>query len=228
MKPFVAVLCAAAVVVPACWMLADVPKPSDARISWELEFENTELQSIQVRLPGEDKLTTFWFMRYTITNKNLDPQTRQPTEQFFLPEFVMYTDTGQIIRGGYKVPGVVFEEIKKLSNSTLLKDQTSITGKILYGEDNAKEGVAIWPSFDPKAGQLDIFVGGLSGETKEVALPKPVTVKVKDPETGEVKEVTKDKVLLTKTLHLAFKVPGEAASRLTVKPEQTKREWVMR
>ena len=221
-----AVILAAAVAMLTSGVQA-APKPSDARIAWELEFDFQDIQSIQVRLPGEDKMTTFWFLRYSIANRNLDTQTRQPTEQYFIPEFVLYTDTGQVIRSGYKVPHVVFETIKKQFNNPLLKDQSSITGKILYGDDNAKDGVAIWPAFDPKAGKVDIFVGGLSGEVLEMKLPKPITVKEKN-DKGEVVEVTKETVKLVKTFHLEFEVPGEFVSRLQAKCVLKKKEWIMR
>jgi len=87
--------------------------------------------------------------------------------------------------------------------------------------------VAIWPDFDAKAGALDIFIGGLSGETVAVDLPQPVKV-TETNYKGETSTVIKNRVILAKTLHLHYEVPGEKSARGDVTPRLTKKEWVMR
>jgi hypothetical protein len=196
------------------------PKPSEVAIRWELEIRFENPQAIEVLLPGEDETQRFWYIRYTVTN-----QTGE--DRIFVPEFEMFTDTGQILRAGEHVPKSVFKDIKKLYNEPLLKDTTAMTGKLLQDEDNAKDGVAIWPQFDPKAGAFDIFLGGLSGETAEVQLPRPVKVTELDVD-GKKRTVTKTKVILSKTLQLTYTLPGEESARTRTKPKLLKKNWVMR
>jgi len=197
-------------------------EPSTVPISWELGFRIANPpQSIRVRVPGEAEPVTFWYMRYTVIN-------RTGKDRIFVPDFVLYTDTGQVVHGGKNVPVAVFETIKKLHNDVLLTDITGMTGKLLQGEDNAKDGVAIFRDFDPKAGAFDIFVGGLSGETAELALPRPIEVMEVDAKTGEKKKVTKTSVVLTKTRHLYDKIPGEAKARPRTQVKLAKKTWVMR
>ena len=109
----------------------------------------------------------------------------------------------------------------------LLKDMTGMTGKLLQGEDNAKDGVVIWPAFDPKAGAFDLFLGGFSGETAEVQLPSPIKVAEIDFK-GKENVVTKTKIILSKALQQTYSIPGEAAARLLTQPKLVKQQWVMR
>jgi hypothetical protein len=209
-----------AVTMPAGPGALAVPKPTPIPVNWELEMRTQPLESIEVQLPGHPAPQLFWFFRYTVVNN-----TGQ--DVIFVPDFVLYTDTGQIIRAGQRVPTAVFRQIKQLYNEPLLKDMTAMTGKLLQGEDNAREGVAIWRDFDPKAGGIDIFIGGLSGESAEVQLPTTIEVVELDPEGNEV-AVTKDTAILIKTMDMKYSVPGEAASRNRIKPKLLDTTWVMR
>jgi hypothetical protein len=173
-----------------------------------------------VVLPGQFAPKRFWYVRYTVTN-------RTGEDRIFVPEFVLYTDTGEILRAGQQVPSAVFREIKTICNDPLLKDTTEITGKLLQGEDNAQDGVAIWTDFDPKAGLIDLFIGGLSGETEQIDLPTPIQEVQIDIRGGE-KIVEKTKAILSRTLQMTYKIAGEAAARKQVRPELVLKEWVMR
>jgi hypothetical protein len=198
------------------------PKPAEVPTSWQLDIDYDPPKAILVSLPGKSKPQVFWYMRYTVTNNSND-------EHVFVPNCVLYTNTGEIIPAGRNVPTTVFDAVKKLHNAPLLKDVTSITGSLLRGEDNAKDGVAIWPDFDPAAGEIDIFFGGLSGETAEVELPGGKTIEVTETDGfGNQRTVQKTKMLVSKTLHLHFAVPGEAASRLNTVAKLLDKEWVMR
>ena len=196
------------------------PKPSVVPLSWELEFEYQPIQSITLRLPGEKRPRTFWYMLFTICN-------RSGADRLYVPGFDLYTDTGQVLGAGKDVPTVVFQAIKKRHNNPLLMSLTAITGRILQGEDNAKDGVAIWRDFDPKARRFDIFIGGLSGETVKIKLPVPVVVVKKD-ENGRPVKVTLNELNVTKTLQLSYSLPGEAASRTKTRPRLVAKRWVMR
>jgi hypothetical protein len=196
------------------------PKPTVVPLQWEFNLDLDDMRSIPVRPAGEKSERLFWYLRYTVTNPS-------DSDHVFVPEFVMYTDTGQVIRSGRKAPTDVFYAIKKLHDDTLMKTQTSMTRKLLMGQDNAKAGVAIWPDFDPNAGQVDVFIGGLSGETVAIDLPEPVTVTETDWK-GETHQVTKNRLLLSKTLHLRYAIPGDKAHRRFAVPKLTLKEWVMR
>ena len=197
-----------------------VLKPGIVPTSWELEIEYNTPQPITILLPGWKEKRTFWYMLYTVTN-------RSGGDRIFVPGFCLYTDTGQVTRAGDRIPAAVFNAIKKRHNNPLLVDMASITGKLLQGEDNARDGVAIWTDFDHKARGFDLFVAGLSGERVKIKLPKPITVTVTDKD-GKTKKVTKTEVVLSKTLYLRYALPGEAAARAGNLPKIRKKQWVMR
>ena len=203
------------------------PEPFEVPTTWELKFDFDPPQPITVTLPGRKKPSTFWYMLYSVTNLTRNPETGRGADQDFIPEFIMYTDTGQAAVSNRRLPAGVFTSIRKRHNNPLLKGHTEIIGKLLYGKDNAKDGVAIWPDFDPKAGSIDVFVGGLSGETAELKLPRPVTVTKTDTNGVETTEVAY-KVILHKSLRLSFSVKGETKNRSYAKTKFTARKWVLR
>lgn len=196
------------------------PKPLTVPQQWQFDVEIGDLRPISVRLPDKTEDQIFWYLRYTVTNRSGEDRT-------FVPEIILYTDTGEIIRSGKRTPMVVFDKIKAVYNDTLMKVPTAMTGTLIQGEDNAKGSVAIWPDFDPNAGKVSIFLGGLSGETVSVKLPAPITV-VEPDWQGKEHSVTKDKLLLTKTLELQYAVPGEKTARRHLAPKLVKQQWVMR
>jgi hypothetical protein len=200
--------------------LGKPPKPTVVPLQWEFSIELDDMRCIPFRPAGEKADRLFWYLRYTVTNPS-------DSDHVFVPEFVMYTDTGQVLRAGRKAPTDVFYAIKKLLDDTMMKTQTSMTRKLLMGQDNAKTGVAIWPDFDPNTGQVDVFVGGLSGETVAIDLPEPITVSETDWK-GETREVTKNRLLLSKTMHLRYSIPGDKANRRFTTPKLLLKEWVMR
>jgi len=196
------------------------PKPSEVSNAWQLDIDYKAPQPIMIQVPGEAKPRLFWFMQYTVTN-------HAGQDQIFVPEFTLFTDTAQVIKAGQRVPAGVFDKIKSLYNNPLLNDVSTITGKILQGDDNAKDGVAIWSDFDPKATSFDVFVGGLSGETAQITLPQPMEVTEVD---SDGKKVTKtvEKVVLSKTLDLSYTVNGDPDNRAKNKAGLTAKNWVMR
>ena len=196
------------------------PKPLTVPQQWQFEIELGDLRPIAVRLPDKKEDQIFWYLRYTVTN-------RSGEDRILVPEVILYTDTGAIIRSGKQTPMVVFDKIKAVYNDPLMKAPTAMTGKLLQGEDNAKGSVAIWPDFDPNAGKVSIFFGGLSGETVSVNLPAPITV-VEPDWRGKEHTITKDKLLLVKTLELQYAIPGEKAARRHLAPRLIKQQWVMR
>ena len=217
---YLLVFAATAVLAVSGMTVLAQPKPSPSSNAWLLEFECQPLQAIEVNVPGQGR-QKFWFLRYTVTNHtNVD--------QIFVPEFVLYTDNGDVSRAMRGVPPTVYDQIKKTFNDPLLKDQTAMTGKLLQGEDNAKSGVAIFRDFDGIAGEVHIFVGGLSGETTEVELPVEIPVKQISLK-GETEIVNKKKVLLTRALDLMYVFPGNPAARSFHDALASKEKtWIMR
>ncbi len=196
------------------------PEPSEAKVKWELDIRFGPVRPIQVQLVGRKEKQTFWYMLYTVTN-------RTGKDQSFVPDFDLYTDTGQLVHSGRKTPMAVFNAIKSLHNAPLLKNMPDMTGRILQGEDNAKDSVAIWHDFDPKAGSFDVFIGSLSGEVAEIKLPRPIRG-IKTDARGKKTVVWQTTLLLAKTLQLTYRIPGEAASRTRTGVKQVKKKWVMR
>jgi len=221
MKRAAAAACLAAVTIGlVAGYAVPAPEPSEVPATWELDFRNERPRPIRVTVPGADEPSTFWYLLYTLTNR-----TKKDRE--LAMQFVLYTDTGQVIRSGKKVPAAVFNTIRKTHNNPLLKDLGAKAGKILQGDDNAKDGVAIWRDFDPKAGKVDLFITGLSGDTALIKLPKPITVTERDA-YGKVRTITKTEIILARTLQLTYQVAGEASARFTTPTKLLKKKWVMR
>jgi hypothetical protein len=85
--------------------------------------------------------------------------------------------------------------VKQRLNSRLLVDPVRAVGKLLQGDDNALDSVAVWPAPEPGSLHLSIFFGGLSGETATV----------KNPGTGQ-------DLTVNKTLMLEYLTPGRPPS----------------
>jgi hypothetical protein len=216
-----ALVLALTVVAGAAWVWAEIHRPSPVPKSWEFEARVEKLRAIRVKLTPRSEPQTFWYVIYTVINRTGDDRS-------FTPEFWMYTEAGSLMRAGRRLPEQqVYKAIKTLHNDPLLRMSSAVSGKLLQGEDNAKHGVAIWPDFDAESGQVDIFIGGLSGETVEMKLPKPIKKEGIDKDGNKV-VITKTKVRLSKTLQLTYKIPGDKDNRYRSKPELTDTKWVMR
>jgi hypothetical protein len=196
-------------------------EPANVPTYWELDLTMQEVRPIRVQLPGQPEPETFWYIIYTVTN-------RTGADQIFVPELVLYTDTGQVLQAGRKIPPAVFDQIKQRHNDPLLLNLSGMAGKILQGRDNAKTGVAIWRDFDSAAGAFDVFFSGLSGETVEVDLPVPVQETVPVYGRDQPRTISKDSIILTKTLQRRYMIPGEAGSRFTTPIRLDSEQWIMR
>ena len=197
------------------------PKPNSVSLTWEMEIQVGKLTPIAVRTPGSDESKIYWFAHYKLTN-------RTGKERTFVPDFELYTNTGQVVRAGVGVPLTVFKAIKKNLNAPLLRDQTAMTGKVLQGRDNTKQGVAIFTDIDVHAGKVDLFISGLSGETVTVNLPMPIKVPRLD-DDGKATSVEITKIVLSKTKRIRHIVSGNLANRTGLSARQYKKsDWIMR
>lgn len=210
---------AAALVLGATWAVS-APQPRIVPTDWVVRSRIQAPQSIRVKLPGQREAQTFWYVLYTVTNKT-------GATRVFVPDFTLYADSGQILGAADVVSPSVFEAIQNRHNNPLLKVRSDITGDLLEGEDNAKDGVAIFRDVDPTARRLDLFVGGLTGESAEVKLPVKVMLDQPDLE-GRTTKVLTQTIVLHKALQLRYRLPGGPVAHVDVRPRLDLRRWIMR
>jgi len=191
----------AAITAGAFSLATAAPEPSLVPLSWELNFKHGPIERLQVGKDGRQQ--TFWFMRYTVTNNT-------GKDILFTPDFQLMTDTGQVQDAYKDVPNEIIAKIKKLYKNELLASPNNIVGKLLQGEDNARDGVIVFGDVDADSRNFKVFIAGLSGETVEVKNPK-----------------TDKNVILQKTLILEYNVPGEAIN-IEPRPEYKGAKWVMK
>jgi hypothetical protein len=183
------------------------PKPAivPALGDWTVDvtFEHPQ-QIVQQR--GENRAGRFWYTILTVTNKTDD-------DVDFYPQYELMTDSFQIIPAGRDTPAAVFERIKRRHKSEypFLGSLEKAGNRILQGEDNAKDIAVIWPDFDGRAGNIKLFISGLSNETAAVDHP-----------------ITKKQVYLRKTLELSYALQGDPALRSHIKLIYRGKRWVMR
>lgn len=203
----------------------DFPEPSPYPIAWELKFQHDKPKRVVVKVPGQGS-RAFWYMTYTVTN-NTDE------DRMFLPVFEMVTKDGKIHRSEKGVPPqVVFDQVKRQERARypFLEPSHKVTGTVRVGEDQAKDGVAIWPEPMSEMGNFTIYVSGLSGETVTMKMVNGVPVRVKPENIAqELKGVKEqDVIILRKTLQLNYVVYGDeiypGLDEVNVRPEV----WVMR
>jgi hypothetical protein len=219
---FAALLGLIFVAAPALCRAGDYPEPSPYPVSWELKFDHAKPRRIVVQVPGKGS-RAYWYLTYTVTNEGEEDQT-------FLPVFEMLTRDGKVRRSEKSVPTQVFDAIKRREGNRFLLPHTKMGGVLRVGEDQARDGVAIWPEPMSEMGSFSIFVGGLCGETVTLKMVDGKPVKVKPENTSvELKGVKPDDVkILNKTLQLNYVVYGDdvfpGLDEVNVRPEQ----WVMR
>jgi hypothetical protein len=208
--------------LPSTTRAGDFPEPSPYQISWELKFDHSKPKRIVVQVKDKGP-RAFWYMTYSVTNEGTEDQT-------FLPVFEMLTRDGQVHRSDKGVPPEAFDAIKRREGNRFLQPASKVGGVLRVGEDQARDGVAIWPEPMIEMGNFSIFVSGLSGETVTMKMVGGKPVKVK-PEniSQELKGVDeKDVIILRKTLQLNYVVYGDdvypGLDEVNVKPEV----WVMR
>ncbi|MGH7177852.1 MAG: hypothetical protein ACREJC_10760 [Tepidisphaeraceae bacterium] len=209
-RPHTAIVAAFAVAITAA-ALAEYPKPSLYPVSWELGFTHGTPRRIVVDVPGETVPQAYWYMTYTVTNKT-------DREQMFLPVFELLTRDGQVIRSDNKIPAKVFDVIKSRERNQFLEPFTKISGELRIGEDQARDGVAIWPELDSRMGRFSVFVSGLSGEA----------VVMQDDSGAVMKDKSGEPIILRKTLELKYHIRGDEVYPGEDEVNKTTQVWVMR
>ena len=102
------------------------PQPKVVSSDRELKIKYQVPQAVLLRVPGEVQARVFWYMLYTVTN-----QTGQ--DRIYVPNFVLYTDSGQILHGAQSVSPSVFQAIELRYHNPLLDDVGAMTGMLRPG-----------------------------------------------------------------------------------------------
>ena len=159
------------------------PEPAIVSPSWSLDIDVQKPEAIAIE-DVDGTVRWFWFMPYKVVN---------PTDEdlLFIPEITIANDQGEIINAGQGVPPTVFPAIYERMGNPLLLSPVQVVGKLLQGEDFAREGVAIWPASDKDVDAFSVFFAGLNGETQNAINP-----------------LTNESVLVRRTLMLEYKTPG--------------------
>ncbi len=196
---------ATAMGVLACGTLSALgfPEPHIVPQSWQLDLTYQTPRLISIEGIG-GRPQWFWYMTYKVVNNT-------GRERLFIPEVTIATDAGDIISAGTDVPATVFTAIRQKLDNPLLESSIDVVGKLLQGEDLAKETVAIWPAFDHDVDQVNIFITGVSGETAIIQHPR----------TGET-------LTLRKTLMLRYATPGTDVPPRDQDIQPAGEQWVMR
>ena len=194
------------------------PKPSVYPVAWQLKFTHGVPKRIVVTAPGSNEPKAYWYMTFTVMNLTEE-------EQRFLPVFELVTSDGTVVRSDRNIPVNVFDEVRRRERNKTIEPLERVTGRLLIGEDQARDSVAIFPEPTTRMGTFQIFVGGLSGET--ITLKNGEEFKVTD-WTKVSDEDRKGLTFLRKTLQLTYQIPGDE-----IRPEEDQviakgEEWVMR
>lgn len=184
---------------------AKAPEPSLYPISWELDFKHSAPKRIVV------DTTAYWYMTYTVTNNSGQEQT-------WRPDFQMMSDDGKIIKSDRGIGINVFDKIKATEGNRLLEPFTKVSGPLRQGEDQARDGVAIWKESNPRMGSFKIFVQGLSGEK----------VILTDDDGKEMRDADGLPIFLRKTLELDYQVLGDEFHPDQHEVHDLGNKWVMR
>lgn len=179
------------------------PQPAPVPKRWQLDIRPGPLRVITLDVPDAG-LRTYFYFTYTVVNSSGE-------DLAFAPTFELSCDDGSIVRSGHDVPPVVYEELLRRLKNPLLDDEISIVGMLLQGEENARDGLVVWPALALKVDEVTIYAAGFSGESKAI----------RRPDTGQ-------EVILRKTLMLRHATPGDLAGRGDAPLERTERRWIMR
>jgi len=180
-------------------LTADPPEPSASPPRWELRFEVEQ----PLRLVSIDK-QYYWIMTYVVQNRTNE-------DQIFVPNAILATDHGHILKDG-EVTYDLTKKIIELIGSPFLKSKNEIIGSLKQGREYAEEGLLVWKADDLEdVRDVRVFIGGLSSDTQVV----------KNPVTGEDEVVRKH-------LALEFDCPGDPTANPDKAVRLRKQHWIMR
>lgn len=179
------------------------PEPDAIPTKWQLDVEPGPLRLASVDVPGEG-IKFFYYLTFKVTNNT-------GADQLLAPKFEIATDEGEILRSDRGVAPAVTETLLARLRNPYLEDQIAIQGRILEGQENAREGLIVWPCNDLSPDEVTVYAEGFSGESKSVVAP----------DSGRVH-------VLRKTLMLRHSVPGNLNPKSDAPIERVETRWVMR
>ncbi len=186
---------------------AVVPEPDPVPRRWQLDFTPGALRTVTLTM-ADGTVRSFAYMTYKVVNN-----TGQ--DLLFAPSLEMSTDEGSLIRAGREVPAEATRRILESLQNPFLQDQISVVGPLLQGEENAREGLAVWLLPDVSVAELTVYVAGLSGETR--------AIETKDSKTGET-----NRTLLRKTMMIKYFGPGEVDPASGNEIYRADDRWILR
>jgi len=209
-------LIVAALLVGVAWAgstaRAIAPEPSPITRQWELDLEVGPLRVVELTLPGVGR-RSYYYATFTVTNDS-------GRDLFLAPMWELGTDQGEVMLSGKGVPDAVTAELLRRLRNPFLEDQISILGTIRQGEENARDGLVVWPVGKETVKEVSIYAIGFSGETK--------TITVRDAATGVRKPV-----VLRKTLMCRHTIRGNLLDERTRTEggtvlKRTTTRWILR
>lgn len=200
-------LAVALAAVLGLFMTAMAPEPEPVPRRWQFDLKTGPLRVATVEVPEVGR-RSYFYMTYKVTNN-----TGQ--DLLLAPAFDLAADSGEVIRSGRDVPADVTRQVLSELQSPFIQDQIGVLGILLQGEENAREGVVIWPANSLDSGEIVVYAGGFSGETR--------AIEVADPKTGKPTKAT-----LRKTLMQRYLLPGELRKRDSTPLEPYEVRWVLR
>jgi hypothetical protein len=188
-----------------CAWVSAFPSPSPFPITWELKFDVGLPTRVVVLAPGDSAPKAYWYLTYTVAN-------RTGRELTFLPFFEMLTENGTVTRSDRLIPPAVFATIQQREGKQFLEPALRIAGELRIGDDQMRDGVAIWPEATPNLGHFTIFASGFSGES--TTLPAA---------SADAKAT-----ILRKTLQLDYVMAGDGKFAENNLIEEVSRAYIMR
>lgn len=200
----------AALVLGLLWIAlgcAWAPEPDPVPRRWQLDFKIGPLRMVTLDT-SEGGRASYYYLTYHVTNTSGE-------ELLLAPSFEMSTGDGELLRSGRDVPAEVTAKILEMLANPLIEDQIGILGVIMQGQENAKDGVVIWPVTNMHPEEIAVYASGFSGETKYQA--------TKDAKTGEPV-----RAVLRKTYMARYQMPGELDGRGSAPFPPSEQKWIMR
>lgn len=189
-----------------------IPAPDAVTHAWQFDFDHSKPNTIAIE-EADGSVTWYWYMTYKVTNYDYD-------ELFFDPRFVIKNNQGEIVTANLGLDARVFNRVRTLVQNPLLVSPLEVPGRVLQGEDYARQSVAIWKASEKDIDAFRVFVGGIFGESKVVTDPstgEPIMVPVIDPISGEPKkdrdgEPMTQPLRVHRTKMLSYNTPGTTIS----------------
>lgn len=204
------------------------PKPELVSPSWSFDLDVRQPRTISAR-DYSGQRTWYWYLPYRVTNYTGE-------DRLFTPQITVTNDKGEIFETGKGIPPTVYAAIREKLRNPLLETPEQVVGRVLQGEDFARDSIAVWPVSGKDIDQFTVFFTGADGETQELVSPVTGDVLMQpevDPVTGEA-VVDRDgkpvmtPVLVRRTRVYTFATPGTHNSPQFERPELIDESVVMR